>query len=764
MAFNLEAILKFKDQSKRGRKEAERGFADLGDAVKKAGLAMVAAFGAQQVFQMAKLGAQAERVEKRFGLFAASAGGAEKVLQAFQAGAGGAASKMEAMQSASTLLQMGLASNAGEMENLVTMASRLGDQTQSVTDRVENFSLLLANQSLPRLDSFGISSGKVRSRIQELQAATEGLTREQAFMQAVMEEGNKSLDVLGERTEDNLTSFEQLEARMADLGVEIGQTLLPAITLLVGGFVDLLNAAKPVLDIFSDLSKTPPPWSAHQEGIEGANAAMATWADANVKGAQAALFMADKTNAAIEEMTAFNVLGLRISKTWGSDVPKIQNAVAENVQKTARVMSSSYGEYLEIIDTYNSQMTVAGFNVSALTEAQFNNFAAANKQAEAIKESAARYDEANKAAMENVRLTRGIAEAYDFNSRMLQEVKLAHEDGIIASEEYRLSQEAIAPMIRNDTTPALDGAARAARFLADNEAAAAEKAGLLAAKAAELAAAEALARDAANRSAEAYGNLAISLKDATEKEIARTLIGMLDPEQMGAADFIAGATEIGTSFGLMDEKSVALAENLPKIAEAMNDGVIPAQDFDTVLKDLVTDAADGDVNLGNILGKFRDLPEPIGSVAEKAGFLDDNLVNMIDTTDHTTDSIATMGGTAERIAGQVDTLSGRLEEMAGTYDIIINIKTHGEIPRNIPHPDFLHGGIVPGPIGAPRRITAHGGEIVLNPFQPGALGGPPVTNNNQRFNDTFNIFNPLAGKMALAQRRNRRRQRFEAGM
>ena len=522
MAFNLEAVLKFKDQSKRGRDEAERGFKSMEKTVKQIGLTMVAAFGAQQVFNMAKLGATAERVEERFAAFAKEAGGASAVLDAFQRGAGGAASKMEAMQSASTLLQMGLATNASEMENLVTMAVRLGDQTQSVTDRVSNFSLLLANQSLPRLDSFGISSGRVRERIAELQASVAGMSRETAFMQAVMEEGEKSLNILGERADDNLTNFERMEAQVADLKVEFGQGILPVITLLVGGLVNLLNAAKPVLDIFVELSKVEPPWKQHEEGIKAANAAMETWVEQNLSGAQMAEFMAEKTNAAIDEMTAFNILGFRITKTWGSDVPKIQEAIAENVQKTARAMSNSYEEYLEVIDNYNAKMTVTGFNVEAFTEAEYegtNATAVLAGSIAGITNSLAGYLNKSQKAAD---LTKAGAESYDYNARMLQEVKRAHEEGIVASEEYRLAQESIAPMIRQDTTPALDGAARAAQYLADKEAAAAENAAALAAKAHELAAAEAAAQKAANESAAAYGNLAISLKDATEKEIART--------------------------------------------------------------------------------------------------------------------------------------------------------------------------------------------------------------------------------------------------
>ncbi|GAF97811.1 unnamed protein product, partial [marine sediment metagenome] len=186
---------------------------------------------------LAKLGATAERVEERFGKFAEEAGGATEILEAFQVGAGGAASEMDAMLSSSKLLQMGLVDNADEMTTVVEMATRLGDQTADVTSRVEDFALMLANQSIPRLDNFGISSGQVRERIAELMGSVEGMTRETAFMQATMEAGGESLDILGERTEDTAMTFEIMEARMADARVELGKKFAPA----AGAVFDLLG-------------------------------------------------------------------------------------------------------------------------------------------------------------------------------------------------------------------------------------------------------------------------------------------------------------------------------------------------------------------------------------------------------------------------------------------------------------------------------------------------------------------------------------------
>ncbi len=192
--------------------------------------------------ELAELGAQAERVERRFQLLGDSVGDADEFLVAFQEGAGGTVSEMEAMLSSSKLLQMGLVTTNDEMSSVVEMATRLGDQTASATARVEDFALMLANQSIPRLDNFGISSGRVRARMKELQAASEDMSRETAFMIATMDEGGESLGVLGERVDDSAAQFEKMEAKMADARVEMGKALAPIIGSIMGKFADMETA------------------------------------------------------------------------------------------------------------------------------------------------------------------------------------------------------------------------------------------------------------------------------------------------------------------------------------------------------------------------------------------------------------------------------------------------------------------------------------------------------------------------------------------
>jgi len=107
---------------------------------------------------------------------------------------------------------------------------------------------MLANQSILRLDTFGISSGKVRTRITELMEATKDMTREEAFQIAVFEQGEIAMARLGDAVDDNMLKVEQQQAAYENLRNEVGRgfsglvgfingALAPA----TGGFDELLR-------------------------------------------------------------------------------------------------------------------------------------------------------------------------------------------------------------------------------------------------------------------------------------------------------------------------------------------------------------------------------------------------------------------------------------------------------------------------------------------------------------------------------------------
>jgi len=178
------------------------------------------------------LGVRSEAVTHRFEAFAGGSEEAAQFLEAFQSATDGAISKMDAMAGAGKMLQMGLVQNADEMETMAAIATKLGDQTAGAGDRLADFSALLANRSIPRLDNFGISSGKVRARVEELKEA--GYDLDEAFKLAVLEQGRISLMRLGDTSELTATKVDKVTAAWQDAKVEMGEALVQMVAADMG--------------------------------------------------------------------------------------------------------------------------------------------------------------------------------------------------------------------------------------------------------------------------------------------------------------------------------------------------------------------------------------------------------------------------------------------------------------------------------------------------------------------------------------------------
>ena len=192
----------------------------------------------QMVHELAQFGAQSLRTERAFEAIAGGADAAQDRLTAMERATRGAMSQTEMMGQASRLMQMGLANTTGELEQITEMATRLGSAMGlGATASIEQFSLTLANTSIPRLDAFGISAGKVRTKIADLQVANADMTREEAFMIATMEEGQAALGRLGDAVDDEALAFERLEAQMANTKVELAQKVAP----VWADFLGLMN-------------------------------------------------------------------------------------------------------------------------------------------------------------------------------------------------------------------------------------------------------------------------------------------------------------------------------------------------------------------------------------------------------------------------------------------------------------------------------------------------------------------------------------------
>ncbi len=243
----------------------------------------------------------------------------------------------------------------------------------------------------------------------------------------------------------------------------------------------------------------------------------------------------------------------------------------------------------------------------------------------------------------------------------------------------------------------LQQAAQGALVLSESERQSLQDQIASAAAARDLAAARAEAAAAAAEQAQSTMNLAGSLKDATDAEIASRLIGMLDPEAMGVDAYTAAVQEIGLSFGIMDEKSIALASNLGNLASALENGVIPAESADEALAALIQDAADGQVTMLDLISEFARAPgeiEPTTRAIERAeARLADITVGApgaISAIDAVGSSASTAKQPVSALNNALGTTATKLSNLVTGSPWVIEV-----VARGGGVPEYAAGGMVP---------------------------------------------------------------------
>lgn len=339
----LRTVMEYTDKTGPGIKQTEGGLSQLEGAV-KAAKAAIAALGvveaAKAIVELGTLGAQANRTATAFENISGGASAAAANLAAMDAATGGTLSQMDAMATASKLLQMGLVSNAEELGNFTAMAVTLGTAMgRDVNASIEEFALLMANQSIPRLDTFGISAAKVRVRMEELAASNASLTREQRFNIAVMEEGQAAMARLGGSMDDQMASIERGKAAWADLKVAVGQGYAEAVSQAAGatgGFVrvlaDALTRFNEYVATMGTARATLQFWAETLGLVETAQASTTTQIEASNVSSEA---MVDVTRRAVESLGA-------VGHTWDDSTARVNQynyALESNQQASSDALA-----------------------------------------------------------------------------------------------------------------------------------------------------------------------------------------------------------------------------------------------------------------------------------------------------------------------------------------------------------------------------------------------------------------------------------------
>lgn len=244
---------------------------------------------------------------------------------------------------------------------------------------------------------------------------------------------------------------------------------------------------------------------------------------------------------------------------------------------------------------------------------------------------------------------------------------------------------------------------------------------------------------AAAEHAQSMGDLAMNLMEATEAQIGKELIGMLDPEEMGAEAYSTAVQDVGLAFGLMDEKSLALAENLPKLAAALEEGTVPAEDAAEAMEWLVGEAEGGNVAFGDLIDKFGTLPSYTGPLEEELGNTTTAMAPLPGLANETAGGIDNIGGAAERTTGKLGGLISKMNEMLSSFSVpsvpstptgrVGGRQSGGPVQRHRPYlvgeqgPEMFvpdtSGSIVPGNMtsgggGGSTNVSVHIGSLMVS--------------------------------------------------
>lgn len=175
--------------------------------------------------EMNELGTQVHANRVLFDQLTQSWGDSAESLQRLRAATGGVVDDMTLMSGANQLLRLNITETSRDTADLIGMIQRLKQPTQSTTDAIQNFALMLSNESLLRLDSFGISSANVKRRMDELG---------QSFREATMAEMGVQIERLGSAADVAITPLSRIQTIIENIGQELSGNFTIGINALAG--------------------------------------------------------------------------------------------------------------------------------------------------------------------------------------------------------------------------------------------------------------------------------------------------------------------------------------------------------------------------------------------------------------------------------------------------------------------------------------------------------------------------------------------------
>lgn len=224
--------------------DMEKSFKRVGDAIQAVAMGATA----KMAYSLAQEAASFQEVSQYAELMANRAGMSfDRLVSASQRGANGMASSAEIMKTNLKALRSGLKASEDDFGKLWQIADAMSDQMGvSITQAFEQITTAITTGNQKSLVSMGLlpeAFGRVSS-------ATDLLTRRSETLKLVLEKLGPQAEEVSRQGDTAADKFTQLDNKVKDLKLHIGEQLLPVTTTLVEGLKDIaeygIEAAKAI--------------------------------------------------------------------------------------------------------------------------------------------------------------------------------------------------------------------------------------------------------------------------------------------------------------------------------------------------------------------------------------------------------------------------------------------------------------------------------------------------------------------------------------
>tara|TARA_R110000851_G_scaffold248462_1_gene400976 strand:- start:637 stop:2625 length:1989 start_codon:yes stop_codon:yes gene_type:complete len=219
----------------------------------------IGVLGVRAIGDFAKQAAKVEAMGRAFDTLSGGVNKGSAALGKLRRATNGTMDDFALFQQANNAMILGVTKNSSEMAEMFDIAQRLGRALgKDTAHSVESLITGIGRQSRLMLDNIGIivkADEAYEKYAERLGTTSDKLTdaqKKQAFLEATMESARAKVALLGRETISSVDSFDRFITASKNTAVALGDVLLPSITSVLEGIVDLSDELRGVFRLARD--------------------------------------------------------------------------------------------------------------------------------------------------------------------------------------------------------------------------------------------------------------------------------------------------------------------------------------------------------------------------------------------------------------------------------------------------------------------------------------------------------------------------------